>query len=246
MLRKFLFSVCTSLCLAVPASADDAFNWTGFHAGINAGYGSGQYDYPMEGNFTTATSTYALNGSMNMNAGGIVGGGQAGYDHLFANALLIGFETDFGGADLTGNVQGSGPLDTGTLAFSAHASTDFLGTARARIGYVLPQNILIYGTAGLAYGGISGKGELHLQRGVDTLNIAFDRFAVDVGWTVGAGIECPVSDHLSLRAEYLYADLGTNTVLSGTFLLPPINGTGSIQSQTTAHIVRIALNYAFN
>lgn len=247
MNRRVLLALYASVALAAPALAQDTFDWTGFHAGINAGYGSGDFRLPMNGSFSALPNGYALNGKIAVSGSGFVGGGQIGYDYLLPGNWLVGFEADAQGTTINPEMHGAGPFNTtGTYTLSYNSSLDFLGTARARIGYVLPQNVLVYGTGGLAYGGVSTDAQLHMQSGTDNTNVNINRVAVDVGWTVGAGVEYPVTDRVSLRTEYLYADLGSHTVVSGQLLTPSISGSGSINTATSAHIVRLALNYAFN
>ena len=57
------------------------------------------------------------------------------------------------------------------------------------------------------------------------------------GWTVGAGLEYALTPHLSIKAEYQYVDLGTDTIASVAF--------GSISEKTKVNIVKAGLNYRF-
>jgi outer membrane immunogenic protein len=85
---------------------------------------------------------------------------------------------------------------------------DYLATARARIGYAWDRTML-YGTGGLAYSRAAAAG-LH-----DT----------DTGWAAGAGLEWAYSNSWTLKAEYLYVDLGNNF---------------------DASIIKLGANYRFN
>lgn len=107
-----------------------AFLWTGFYAGVNAGYGFGSF-----------TGTPA-NGFRDPD--GFVGGGQIGYNHQ-VNNVVFGLETDIQYADLR---AGAAP---GGIAGS-RATLDYLGTVRGRVGYAYDR-FLPYVTAGFAYGG---------------------------------------------------------------------------------------------
>lgn len=220
MKRRIFLALCTTVALAAPAAAQDTFNWTGFYAGINAGYGSGNGD-------------------------GFIGGGQVGYDRLFPNAWLIGVEADAQGTTIGPEIHAFGTL-TPAESFTLHynSNLDFIGTVRIRLGYVLPQNVLIYATGGLAYGNVNASSNLQIQQNTGPTTISLRRSAIDTGWTVGAGAEYPFTDHLKLRAEYLYTDLGSYSVeqpLTGS-----ISGTASMSANTTTHIGRIALSYALN
>ena len=70
-----------------------------------------------------------------------------------------------------------------------------------------------------------------------------------MGWTIGAGVETPVWDHWSVKAEYLYVDLGTVTNSFSAPLDPSqVQTTISTTSVSTIHdhIVRFGVNYHFN
>ncbi len=246
MLRKVLYAT-SFLAAAMPAVAAD-YSWTGWYAGLNLGGGTGNFNMPMTGSFTAPPNTYSLSGRAGLNGVGFVGGGQFGYNVLFSSGWLLGVEADADATTINPAFRLTGPLqNAGSFSLDLENKLDFLGTARARVGYVMPdENILIYGTAGLAYGGVGLKADLHAQNGTDVANAWLDRWSVDVGWSLGAGIEYPMSDRMSLRAEYLYADLGSHKVLDVAFTVPNGTGSGSLDIATRAHIGRIAINYALN
>jgi len=112
---------------------------------------------------------------------GLFGGGQIGYNWQFGQ-IVIGAETD---------IQGSGADDT----FAPWKfSNPWFGTLRGRAGLAL-NNILVYGTAGLAYGGITGE------------LVGLDESKTHVGWTAGLGMEVGFTPNWSAKVEYLYMDL---------------------------------------
>ena len=139
---------------------------------------------------------------------GLVGGVQGGYNWQFGQ-IVVGGEADF---------QVSGAEET----FAAYKfSNPWFGTARARLGYAV-NNILVYATAGLAY----GKGQLDY--------LGFTEENTHGGWAAGVGLEVGLTRNLSARAEYLFVDLSaTNYVFT--------NMNTGIESS----IVRFGLNYRF-
>jgi len=83
----------------------------------------------------------------------------------------------------------------------------------------------------------------------DTLLAATGRVEADQsadGWTVGSGWEYAFTNHLSFKAEYLYArfdGLDTEYVVTSTS-----GGTNVVRASVTRedkHIVRLGLNYRF-
>ena len=117
-----------------------------------------------------------------INPSGIFGGGQLGYNWQNGQ-FVFGGETD---------IQLSSADDT----FAPYKfSNPWFGTLRARIGYAM-NNILFFGTGGLAYGDV--KGEFN----------ALTETKTEVGWTLGAGMEVGFTPNWSAKVEYLYMDLG--------------------------------------
>jgi outer membrane immunogenic protein len=139
---------------------------------------------------------------------GIAGGGQAGYNWQ-AGRLVFGGEAD---------IQGSSAEDM----FAPYKfSNPWFGTLRARAGYAF-ENVLLYATAGLAYGG----GRLQIA--------GLSESESHLGWSGGAGVELGLTPHWSARAEYLFIGLSDKTyVLSG------------ISSGIESHSVRLGVNYRF-
>jgi outer membrane immunogenic protein len=112
---------------------------------------------------------------------GVLGGIQGGYNWQ-SGALVFGVE---------GDLQINGADDTFA---SWKFSNPWFGTARGRVGYAF-NNILLYGTGGLAFGGLKAERDL--------LSESHTGF----GWTAGVGAEIALDRHWSAKIEYLYVDL---------------------------------------
>jgi outer membrane immunogenic protein len=97
-----------------------------------------------------------------------------------------------------GDIDWSGIKGTTTVLCPGGCETrnKWLATARGRVGLALDR-FLPYVTGGLAFGDINAT--LPLLPGGSISN---------AGWTVGAGVEVGVVSNVSLKAEYLYVDLG--------------------------------------
>jgi outer membrane immunogenic protein len=146
--------------------------------------------------------------SSSIDPSGIAGGGQVGYNWQW-NQFVLGAETD---------IQASAADDT----FAPWKfSNPWFGTLRGRIGYAL-NNILFYGTAGLAYGELSGE-----------LN-SLDENKTLVGWAGGAGMEVGFNPHWSAKVEYLYMDLGNRAYT--------ITG---VDNGLQSNLLRFGVNYHF-
>jgi len=229
--------------------------WTGFYAGLNAGY-----TFANSTSTSIATAdlgvlgglpfTSSAAGLFNTNNSGFIGGGQIGYNYQFYNNFLVGIEADIQGIAGSGSTAtawsgGVLPLITAT-GFSTSASLDYLGTVRGRLGYLITPTILLYGTGGLAYGGVnSSTSIIQPFAGVGVASSAFSD--TRVGWTVGGGAEWMFLQNWSAKVEYLYYDLGTIRH-SGVLAIPGVIAYGVTQTSHhfDGHVVRAGVNYHFN
>lgn len=115
---------------------------------------------------------------------GVAGGVTAGYNWQ-SGQMVFGFETD---------LQGTGADDQ----FASYKfSNPWFGTVRGRVGYAF-NNVLIYGTGGLAYGSLQAE-----SNGLQQSQTA-------VGWTLGVGAEVGIYQNWTAKIEYLYVDLANN------------------------------------
>lgn len=111
-------------------TAAPVFTWTGFYAGVNAGYGFGKPKGAGSGIWD--------------NTDGFVGGGQIGYNQQF-NQFVLGIETDLQGTGMSGKQSGTGVAGD-------KSRIPYFGTVRARAGYAIDR-FMPYVTGGFAYGG---------------------------------------------------------------------------------------------
>jgi len=133
-----------------PIVAAPIFTWTGFYAGVNAGWGwrdSNQQAVVLSG-LTPGTLFFPDNGD-----GGFTGGGQIGYNWQFGS-FVVGAETDIQWAD-TGNSEAVAFVPFGSTGAFVPGEfrndlSDWFGTLRLRAGVAFDR-VLIYATGGLAY-----------------------------------------------------------------------------------------------
>lgn len=151
-------------------------SWAGPYAGVNLGYGfSGRVKEP--GN--------------SISTDGFLGGAFVGYNHQMDN-FVIGAEGDIGYNGIKGDNAGT------------KAKAGLEGSLRARLGYAISPDILLYGTAGgaaqslkVTEGGLSDRNTM-------------------LGWTAGAGSDIKFTDNVFGRVEYRYTDYGKESFTTGT------------------------------
>ena len=198
------FGTAWMAAMPVPASAADfpAFPYYTAPEPLSA--------YSWAGPYLGATAGFEWGSVDNSrtNPSGIAGGIEGGYNWQ-RGAFVFGGETD---------IQLSGADDT---ISPFEFSNPWFGTLRGRAGIAI-NNVLLFGTAGLAYGDIRADSAL------------LSESHTSIGWTAGGGIEVGFSPRWSAKAEWLYLDLSDRSFsVTGT-----TNG-------LTANLLRLGVNYHF-
>lgn len=212
-----------------------SLDWSGFYAGVNGGYGGGVVDgVTAFSQPALAFTTYVSN-----RTGGAVAGGQIGYNHQFANQIVLGVETDaqWSGVRAWHRATTVG-LPNGFVATDTPNAMNWFGTTRARLGYARGSSML-YATGGAAYGEISASGT-QFAGALFTGSGARTQF----GWTVGSGTEYALTPNLSLKAEYLYVSLSGVRGPAAGFGAAPFVGAFST-GRFNANVTRIGLNWRY-
>lgn len=237
------------LARKAPAMTSSLFTWTGFYGGINAGFKfSGDDDVHTEGQAAPNIANIAGGarpGFVPLNRNGFIGGGQIGYNYQFGQ-FVAGIETDIDYTDFRDNRSvTTAQLVTGLPLNNTFSSRlNFLGTVRGRLGFAYDHS-LFYATGGLAY----GETKQHIDMFGPTGNLQFsgDQSQVKVGFAVGAGMEQAITNNLTVKAEYLFFDLGKDTL--NVAVIPGSGGAGTGYNShfdQNGHIARVGLNYRFN
>jgi outer membrane immunogenic protein len=148
--------------------------------------------YSWAGPYLGANLGYAW-GSVDHNPtkpSGFEGGVQGGYNWQ-TGPWVFGVE---------GDIQATGAEDT----FAPWKfSNPWFGTLRGRAGYAF-NNILFYGTGGLAFGELRGE------------TFGLSESHTTAGWTAGVGAEFGLAPNWSAKIEYLYVGLSNeNFTITG-------------------------------
>lgn len=190
--------------LATSSSAQD--RWNGLV--IGASLGGTWADQDVSDLYVNAAP-----GSGNIDSHALTGGVLAGYSMKFSS-IVIGVETDINWTNLDGNAfdanrSVAGAVLAGGINWSH--SIDSLLSLRARAGFLLLPDLLLYGTGGIAW----GKANYH-ARHITTVGAAngcatgcstFSASDTFRGFVVGGGIEWAISDTWNVRSEFLHYKL---------------------------------------
>jgi outer membrane immunogenic protein len=206
-------------------------------------------------------------------SGGLAGGG-AGCNWQ-SQQWVFGIEGDFDWANISGSRttstltsgaqfspqfglgpnMGSFPANTG--AANEQVALQWFSTVRARVGIAVQDRVLLYATGGLAMGKVNSQGSVTTSSSLtDVTNPAWigSNSTVKTGFVVGGGAEWAFHDHWSVKAEYLWYDLGSTShplnvncpTCTAAVLALVYPTLGNVSSPVVGSIVRVGLNYKFN
>ena len=235
--------------LAAVSVVDEAtptiIRWTGAFAGFNAGYSFDRrpivtnqatvvgtdLDRALAGATIAQASAQSATVQTETRANGVLGGGTIGYNRQFGR-VIVGAEADIDGSGLSGKGRsfGTAVASVGGTAnpvaslVANERSLDWMSTVRGRIGYLITPRLLVFGTGGLAVGGVSQQtSAFQLSSGPVGSFLASSgalsrQSSVLVGWSIGGGIEYMLTSRASIKAEYICYDLGSSNTAGGTLM----------------------------
>ncbi len=158
---------------AAPMEEPPLNTWSGPYAGVTVGYGfAGETEDETFGN--------------QVDTDGFLAGGFVGYNYQVGN-IVAGAEGDIGYNWADGTNAG----------LTSESGVE--GSLRARLGYVISPQILLYATAG----GAAKDLEISDATGSDSNTM--------LGWTAGAGADIMITEQVFGRVEYRYTDFGSDT-----------------------------------
>jgi outer membrane immunogenic protein len=265
-----------------PVAAPPPPLWTGFHLGVNIGGtwtnggSAGANTIPVTPvEFVPGATTSLLSGFSSGNSSGLIGGGQVGYDYqipIGEAGFVAGIEADIQGIAASGGGGSSVSAfrnnlnffrrDIGVTSINGSSSLDYLGTVRGRLGYLVLPTLLVYGTGGLAYGHASmDYSAFQIYNSAIFRTNTYTAFGnasdsgMQVGYTVGGGLEWMFLPNWSVKAEYLYYDLGSMSADATIIRIPnravntqpaAVQAIAGMNGALRGNIARAGVNYHFN
>ena len=253
MIRPFVLAAVSVIALSAAAYAADMYvpssvdpgpggykdspwtpNWAGFYLGVNGGYGLSQ---------DTNDSIFVTHGLISpklsqVSPSGGSGGGQIGYNFQ-QGRVVYGVEADFEGSGIKDDALTSYPAGVSNyrhFTYKSSLDVNWFGTVRGRLGYAWNSS-LIYVTGGFAYGEVEYNGFYNESPNSASLH----KNEVDTGWTIGGGVEHKLTPNWSIKGEYQFIDLSSQS-LSGIFT-PVVGYTATTKFDEQFSTVRVGFNY---
>lgn len=153
-------------------------------------------------------------GNTDINGNGVVGGTLGGYNFQ-SDSIVFGIESDTTLTDLDDTIAG------GAIDFDVNLESSL----RGRLGVAFDR-FMPFVTGGVALA--------HAKS--DNSAVGDSDKNYHLGFVIGGGLEFAATDHVRLRAEYLYSDFGKETYNIGVF-----NDTAKWHQ----HVARAALIWAW-
>lgn len=241
-------------------------DWTGFYVGGHAGVTVARPSVNTstiytESGYFASSSVASINaqGAQRIKANGFNGGAQGGYNKQFGR-IVVGAEADFGTHNFNESVV-SGAVypccSPDTYTITQEVKSRWLMTARPRVG-VTAGKALFYATGGLAVGDVEYNAVFE-DTYADALETASFK-KTRAGYSAGGGVEVKLSKRWSAKGEYLFVDLGNETVTSDNLTVIFSGGKELVGGGTTeaypenvfthstrvkSHNIRFGINYRF-
>jgi len=258
-------------------------SWTGFYFGGTVGGGWMSSDSTTSVTSTSCSVAFngcnpaffgpvtsnalaaATPGALSNTQGGFLAGVEAGYNWQIGRYVL-GIETDISGTSISGSTSFSntapiaGFPSSSVVAYGTQSEKlNYLGTVRARAGYLVMDPLLAYATGGFAYGDATSSLSLgtNLAQGCAAAGLVVScqsptgesTSSSRAGWTVGGGLEWMFARNFTVKGEYLYYDFGSVS-FPGPSAQAAVPGVGPFYGATTSanssfkgSIVRLGLNF---
>jgi outer membrane immunogenic protein len=208
----------------------------------------------------------AMTFNTSLSRSGFIYGGQAGHNWLLHNIFwsndgVLGVEVDFQGksdskstsfSSVTSDAFFVNPL---SQTYTQTDRVNSLGTLRGRAGVLWGPNTLLYATAGVAWASVRTTTNFLQNDNAPPALLPFsngNQTNTEVfGPVIGGGVEWKWTANWSVKAEYLYADLGnvsvTTQMVQPNLVLGGVQGSATAVTTTHLHdnIARVGVNYRF-
>jgi len=221
---------------APPPDAAPVFNtlydWRGLYVGLNGGYvfGTSAWSDP---------SNLAATSSGNFRTDGFLAGGTLG-GNFQSGALVFGIEGDIDWQGLKGSSTSafctsvSTTPGGGAAGLNCRTQSDWLITARGRIGYAFDR-VLLFATGGIAM--------TDVQAGLSAL--PFQISLGQIGWAAGGGVEIGLAGTWTAKVEYLYVNFASAScnVAANCGFDPTVQANDQVKFSES--IVRAGVNFKF-
>jgi len=228
----------------------DVLFWSGLYMGLGVGARASQSELTTNSvTFGTPVNLAGFSTSQSVDGTGFRGSPYLGFNWQFMPRWVVGVEGDVGFANQTTTLSGNFTplLRTGLAADSTSMKATWDASLRGRIGILLTPATLAYATGGVAWQHyeVSSTCVSDTCASIGASPAGAANSTTKPGWTLGGGIETSLWHHWLARAEYRYADFGSESfTMARTGIIGPIVDNYDVRLRT--HTLNFGLAYKFN
>lgn len=274
---RSLFIIVLSLFYIWPSFAGaenvNEFSWPGSYLGGYSGGAGARSELNTYTGTVLANSYFssmqdidAVNqsGTGTLSSGIGLGGVQLGHDWQ-SHSFVYGVVMDYGSFNFNNSKSfidaAYPPPSDSTYSLQTSVNSNWLMTARGRLGLTKPHAWwpLAYITGGAAltrfhvsnsftdYAGLLEDHGLGVDEGFALGQGGASNTVTKLGWTLGAGVDYPLTKHMVVGAEYLFVDFGSVSANSeiSTPLIPGYASPFSTKANLTAQLFKLMISYKF-
>jgi outer membrane immunogenic protein len=217
--------------------AEPVADWTGFYAGIHAGWGWGDADFKTTDSDFTGT---VIDDGFSTDVDGPVAGGQIGLNWQI-NQFLLGIEADASWSSIDGDLRIDDIDPPSDYYFIAQTDVEWLASIRGRAGVVWDA-VLLYATGGIAFAGLDVDAKT--EYGGEPAYFNDSESETLTGWVLGGGIEAKLAENVTGRIEFLHYEFD-----DGDFTLNfhpnPEAYFLDLDSELSLNVIRAGVNILF-
>jgi outer membrane immunogenic protein len=190
------------------------YTWTGCYIGGNVG---GAWSR-QTGDFAGVPAIAQVPGTIDQNDSSVIGGVHLGCNYQLDPRFVVGVEGDWSWTGLNGSgsapniLAPAGPVLAGGINMSS--DTKWIASLRARLGWVVMPQTMIYATGGGAWAKTDYAGLDANSTGcpVGCGVVSFSN--TKSGWVAGGGVEYMLTPNWFVRAEYLHYEISGASAIS--------------------------------
>jgi len=215
--------------------------WTGFYLGAQAGYLQGTGGDTDICASATGFGSECFGKVSDINFGdnsadGVTAGGYLGFNYKI-NSFVLGLEGDLNWDNASGNQNiGDG--------LSYNTSLNWDAAVRARLGFVVDERALLYVTGGPSWLSTELDSDVFCNA-TSTIDVKCGDSSTEFGWQLGAGAEFFMTEHLSVKAEYLHGWYGDANLDLASASVDGITEKYYLKQNLQTNVVRAGIAYHF-
>jgi len=219
--------------------------WTGWYIGAGGGFGMANHEVDVSpGPAIPPVLGFGVNIDGIGGEGGVFGI-TVGGDYQVSQRVVIGAFFNYDWSNIQSDASAFVTTPTGSGTALTELEVEDMWSLGARIGYLPSEDTLWYVTAGyteVKTSDVTFSGSITGLGSTSGVLASVPDFS---GYFIGGGVETRLTKSISLKLEYRYTQLSSETVTLLPGLAPEVNDYVTTEMEPTIQTGRISINYRF-